>query len=73
MIADNPGRFNREASEAFQKLNSGGKDQLLHEIQSEVPSRPLTKKEVLHRGEKIFKRIQLSLVMFNNCSTLSVS
>ena len=57
-MTDNPGRFNKEASESFRNLTCQQKDQLLLQGEKEAPTRRLTRKEALHQGEKIFKRIQ---------------
>ena len=50
-IADNPGRFNKEASETFKQLI--GDQKLVQELEREAPSRQLTKMEALNRGAMV--------------------
>ena len=58
--ADNPGRFNSEASASYQSLTPEDKENL----RAQVPSlRPMTNKEALRRGEQIFKRMKKMVYM----------
>ena len=56
-MADNPGIFNKEASEAYKRLNEKEKENLQQRCVDSA-SEPMTKRRIAQRASKIFTRIQ---------------
>ena len=63
-LEDNPGRFNKEASESYKKLTERERESLLAQISEPVP---MTKREVCREGAKIFETIQKSVCVCAFC------
>ena len=57
-LSDNPGRFNREASEAFKMMTEEEREELTAHLPK---STPMTKGEIHKRAATIFHKIHKSV------------
>ena len=64
-LEDNPGRFNKEASEMYQRLSEEEKESLRAHISEPVQ---MTKREVCHKAAKLFEMIQKSVCPIYTCT-----